>query len=88
MKKTLKRIFYYAAHYPKNLILSIIFALTGVAGSLVVPILTGYSIDFIVVALSKVAQVNDKNITLFFTGVLNLDNKAIIYLKNVYINLK
>ena len=48
MKKTLKRIFYYAAHYPKNLILSIIFALTGVAGSLVVPILTGYSIDFIV----------------------------------------
>ena len=48
MKKNLKRIFYYASRYPKNLILSIIFALTGVAGSLVVPILTGYSIDFII----------------------------------------
>ncbi len=44
----LKKIFSYTKHYPAQIISAIIFALIGVTGSLLVPILTGRAIDFIV----------------------------------------
>ncbi len=46
--KTMKRIFSYTAKYRKNFVLAVIFAVIGVAGSLLVPILTGRAIDHIV----------------------------------------
>ena len=45
--KTMKRIFTYTAKYRVNFVLAVIFAVTGVAGSLLVPILTGRAIDHI-----------------------------------------
>lgn len=45
--KTLKRIFSYTAAYRKNLYTAVIFAFTGVAGSLLAPVLTGKAVDCI-----------------------------------------
>ncbi|WP_049963009.1 ABC transporter ATP-binding protein [Ruminococcus sp. HUN007] len=45
--KTMKRIFSYTAEYKTNFVLAVIFAVIGVAGSLLVPILTGRAIDYI-----------------------------------------
>ncbi len=45
--KTLKRIFSYTTKYRKHFIPAVIFAVIGVAGSLLVPILTGHAIDCI-----------------------------------------
>ncbi|MBR3535763.1 MAG: ABC transporter ATP-binding protein [Oscillospiraceae bacterium] len=45
--KTMKRIISYTASYRKHFVLAVVFAVIGVAGSLLVPILTGRAIDFI-----------------------------------------
>jgi len=45
--KTMKRIISYTAAYRKHFVLAVVFAVIGVAGSLLVPILTGRAIDFI-----------------------------------------
>lgn len=45
---TLRKIFSYTKKYKKNLVFAIIFALIGVVGSLLTPILTGDAIDFII----------------------------------------
>lgn len=56
----LRKIFRYTRRYPVQIISAIIFALTGVTGSLLVPILTGRAIDFIIgkndVDLRKVGE--------------------------------
>ncbi len=59
--KTLKRIFSYASAYRKHLILAVITAFTGVACSLLVPVLTGRAVDCIIgkgnVNFSKVINI-------------------------------
>ena len=44
----LKKIFSYTKKYSKDLAVTIIFAIIGVAGSLITPILTGKAIDYII----------------------------------------
>jgi ATP-binding cassette subfamily B protein len=46
--ETLRKIFLYTKRYRKNLIAALITAVTGVAGTLLVPILTGKAIDYII----------------------------------------